>query len=298
MTNKARTPHGFGQSCLYMITTKRKLAERLGLTLPQLQKLISMGDALYREFEIKKPGKKPRKVEEPSADLKKIQGDLARYLTRIQPPDYLYCPVKGRSYITNAAVHRNSRVVKTWDVKKYFPNTPSRRVTWFFREVMKCSPDVARLLTRLATYKGHLPTGSPLSPVMAHYAFYDVWQKIARLCKDEGCVNTVYVDDLTVSGQVVPGTLKWKVRQTIHSTGLRYHKEKSFIDKAAEVTGTVLRDGKILMPNRQHKKLWLANKELRVVKDEKARVKLKKRIRGLNAQASQFRKANKQVNPS
>jgi len=281
-----------------MVTTKRKLAECLGLTLPLLSALVARGDALYREFQLKKPGKKPRQVEEPVAELKKIQGRIAGYLSRIQPPDYLYCPVKGRSYLTNAAAHRHNRVVKTWDVRKYFPNTPARRVRWFFTEVMKCSPDVADLLVKLATYKGHLPTGSPLSPVMAHYAFYDIWQEIARLCREAGCVNTVYVDDLTVSGNVVPGELKWKVRQVIYSTGLRYHKEKSFIDKPAEVTGVVLREGQLLMPNRQHRKRWLANKELRVEKNEKTRAKLKKRIKGLNAQAAQFRKVNNGLSES
>src|SRR3546814_3293780 len=47
----------------------------------------------------------------------------------------------------------------------------------------------------------------------------------------------------------------------IHRTGLRYHKLKHYVDRPAEITGVVVRDGKVVVPNRQrlkHRKTRLA----------------------------------------
>ena len=65
---------------------------------------------------------------------------------------------------------------------------------------MQCESDVAGLLTRLATYQRHLPTGSPLSPIMAYFAYYDVWEAVAEITRQHGYTLTVYVDDVYPSG--------------------------------------------------------------------------------------------------
>jgi retron-type reverse transcriptase len=260
------------------------------LEAPKLKALLHRPD-LYTEFEVLKKNGGKRLVENPKRELKIVQKRLARILGKISPPDYLFCPVKGRSYVTNAACHRHNRVVRCLDIRKYFPSTPSHRVYWFFSVVMKCEPDLANTLTKISTYSGHLPTGSPLSPIMAFFAYYNVWQAIAVIAKLHGLTLTVYIDDVTISGPTVSAAVLWEIKKAIHAVGLRYHKEKCYIDSHAEITGVIVRDGTLLAPNRQLLKLHKANQEFSNPKSFTSRQKLAGKIAGLSGQLDQIRSA-------
>lgn len=250
-----RQRHPLDQSSLYKLRSRSKLARLLGVTLAQLSAL-AMGDCLYTEFDIpKKYSLGSRHVENPQRPLKLVQARLARLLARIEPPDFLFCPVKGRCYVSNAAAHRNNRMIQCLDIKAFFPSTPQRRVFWFYHQIMKCERDIAGLLAKLACFQGHLPTGSPLSPIIAYFAYYDLWESIDQFCKKRGFTFTVYVDDVTISGAKVPRSAIWEVRQMIRKAGLHYHKEKTFVDGAAEITGVIVGDGQLCAPFRQHKKM-------------------------------------------
>jgi hypothetical protein len=193
--------------------------------------------------------------------------------------------VKRRSYVTNAQAHAGNRVIRSVDVRKYFPSTKARRVYWFFHDVLKCERDLAGLLTHISTYREHLPTGSPLSPIMSFFAHHDVWEGVAAFCVAEELTLTVYIDDCTVSGKHVSNSQMWEIKKLIHRSGLRYHKEKTYIDMPAEVTGVVVRNGTIRTPNRQLLKLRNAKKELA----ENPHVEeLQKRVGGLRGQIHQI----------
>jgi hypothetical protein len=84
---------------------------------------------------------------------------------------------------------------------------------------------------------------------LAYYAHMDVWEKVAEVAHANGCIVTIYIDDVTLSGARVPEALVWQIKQIIHRGGLRYHKEKRSVDRPAEVTGVILRQGALLLPN-------------------------------------------------
>lgn len=247
--------HPLDQSPFFKLRSKRRLADLLRVSQTELKDMSRTADQVYREFSVKKKDGTLRGVEDPARQLKLVQARIARQLSKIQPPDYLFCPVKGRCYVSNAAQHRGNRVVRCLDVQKYFPNTPSRRVFWFFHTIMQCERDVAAILASLATYRGHLPTGSPLSPIMAFFAHYDVWEAVAAICREHGYTLTIYIDDVTISAPKIDPAVMWSVKQTIHASGLRYHKEKVFHDRAAEITGVIVDDEELAVPNRQLKKM-------------------------------------------
>ena len=251
---------------------------------------MAVGPDRYRQFEIDKKGGGKRPVEDPVAPLKRVQGRIAKMLARIEPPDFLFCPVKGRCYVSNAARHRGNRVVHCLDIKKFFPNTPRVRVIWFFQTVMQCRGDVAGLLGDLCTFEGHLPTGSPLSPILAYYSYHDMWAKIAALCASKGYTLTVYVDDVTISGAKVPIADVWQVRRMIHRTGLRYHKLKHYVDVPAEVTGVIVREGRVVVPNRQRlKQRQLA---LTLQSGDSDDPRLRGRLTGITGQIRQIDRQN------
>lgn len=278
------------QSRLFKVTSPRRLAEILGLEETALRGL-AVGPNRYRQFEIEKKSGGKRPVEDPIPSLKRLQARIAKILARIAPPDFLFCPVKGRCYVGNAARHRSHRVVHTLDIKKFFPSTPRVRVIWFFETVMKCRRDVAGLLGDLCTFDGHLPTGSPLSPILAYFSYHDLWEKISAFCESKGYTLSIYVDDVTVSGAKVPVSDIWQIQQMIHATGLRYHKQKRYVDRPAEITGVIVKGDEVVAPHRQRLKHRATTLELRHGKGEKEL--LRGRLAGLNGQIRQIEAANR-----
>jgi hypothetical protein len=282
--------HKLDQSALYKLRSRKKLAHLLSLTPAALKQIIDT-PATYREdaIEVKRPnGKiKIRQIQEPRGLLRAIHERAKHLLSRIEPPGFLFCPVKRRSYVGNAAQHASAAEIRTVDVKDYFTSTLRRRVFWFFNTIMQCERDVAAILAHLLTVNGHVPTGSPVSPILCFYAFYDMWTEIAEIAIKQGCKITVYMDDLTISGPVVPEWLMWDIRQEIHSHGLKYHKERRFTGGFGEVTGVVLRDGKTVLPNRQRKKAYEVGGQIRTLPDGDEKQALQRQLSGLRAQRRQ-----------
>lgn len=58
------------------------------------------------------------------------------------------------------------------------------------------SKDVAKIMTDLTTYKNKLVTGSPTSG----YLYEDMFTEINEFVTKENMIMTLYVDDITISG--------------------------------------------------------------------------------------------------
>jgi hypothetical protein len=233
-----------------------RLAQLLGVSPNALKDELRSG-LKYREWDEEKASGGFRHIEDPNPKLKGMQEKLARLLMQIEPPEYLMCPAKGRSTFDNALVHAGSRVVRNIDIRSYFPSTPEKRVMWFFRAYLQCSRDVAYQLTKLSCLNGHLPTGSPLSPILSHFAFRSMWDELASLCRENGIKFTVWIDDITLSGSNVPGALLWQIKKIIAKNELRYHKQCQYFDSSARITGLIARSDKsICLPHRHFLKLY------------------------------------------
>ena len=128
---------------------------------------------------------------------------------------------------------------------------------------------------------------------MAYYAHVDIWEKVAELARQHGCVITIYIDDVTLSGAKVPVKLVWAIKQLIHGGGLRYHKEKRAVSRRCEVTGVVLHNGGMLPANRHRNKL----RKLKQAKDRERRPFASKsllgQLAGMKGHVAQIAAANK-----
>jgi retron-type reverse transcriptase len=281
------------QSKFYKVTTRRKLASIFGITEVEIHKLWAMPIPFSsRQIEVLRNGViKTRHVQEPRGTLRPIHSRTRKLLSRIEPPDFLFCPVKGRSYVGNAAVHINSKEIRTLDVANYFPSTPRHRVFWFFETVMKCNRDVASILAKLLTANGNLATGSTVSPILSFYAFRDMWLTIADLARAANCTLSVYMDDVTVSGESVPESLMWQIRQQVHSRGLKYHKERHYRGGMGEVTGVIVRDQKTVLPNRQRKKVYDLRAALRDTQNADNAEAIQRKILGMTTQQKQVERS-------
>lgn len=286
--------HKERDSVFYTLASRSKLARVLFTSERKLNALIEASDR-YRTFTKPKKSGGTRLISAPRDDLKRLQSRIADLLQRIEPPDFLSAPVCGRSYVDNAAVHLGARAFRLLDIEDFFPSCTDNRVIWFFNKRMRCSIDVAVMLSKIATEAGCLPQGSPCSPILAYFSYVDMWEDIDRAVRNAGCRLTVYADDVTISGTVVPEEVVWTIKRTLYRFGHRYNvaKEKSRIDKPAEITGVIVSGNALLLPNRQHKSLHRARQDLKGIGSGTARRKLEQRLAGRKAQAEQVLKHGK-----
>lgn len=283
------TGYTLDQCALYSLKTKPQLASRIGRAAKFIKNRANKPD-LYRIWNESKKSGGSRTIEAPREDLKAIQKRIADLLQRVLPPGYLFSPVKGRSYVENAIAHCGSKEVRLLDVANYFGNCSATSVFGFFHDRMKCTPDVAWLLTGLTTREGHLPQGSPCSPILSFYSCQPMWDKISKLVRDAGCIITIYVDDITVSGSMVPEKLIWEIKQALRNYGHTHQrkKERRHVGRAAEITGLMVSQVKFCVPHRHYKKMQAARLEARTTDDEKTKMSSLARARSLESQVQRL----------
>lgn len=246
------------QSPLYKISSKRKLAELLKIDLVAIESAHL--SELICQYRIFRDPKTTRFITEPVKELKVIHQRLLNLFARITPREYVHSATKKRSYRTNAEQHLDGVNVLKIDIKKFFPSVQFHYVHNFFINVMQCSPDVATILAKLCTVKTnkhgvHLPTGSCISPILSFLVNRELFDRINNMCRDKGCIFTLYVDDFTISGENASRALLSEIAGEIFKSGYGYHKIRTFQGTPAIVTGLVLNNGKLSLPNERQKKI-------------------------------------------
>lgn len=264
MTSKRKKSYPIHQCALYKCRTKKKLFELLQTTPTKLAELRS-APKLYHPLKKPKKDGTYREVLAPRGDLKRIQKRVAELLLRVETPDYLMAPVRGRSNIDNAARHKGERSFHLLDVEDFYPRCSANKIASFFSKDLGCPPDVVKILLELTTLNGSLPAGSPASPSLAFWAYKSMWDEISDIANEAGCKLTVYIDDITISGTLIPGSAVYRIKEQLkqHGHNFKEKKEASQIDGTVEVTGVILQpSGKMALPNKQHRDMHLLRNEV------------------------------------
>jgi hypothetical protein len=297
MSRRGRS-YDLDQCALYRCNTRRKLFKLLQTSAAKYAELRAAPD-LYRQMRKPKKNGGTREILAPRHDLKRIQKRISELLMRVKAPDFLMSPVRGRSNIDNAQAHRNAASHRLLDIEDFYPNCSAAKVAWFFGSVMKCPPDVVKTLTWLTTWKGALPQGSPASPILAYFAYRDMWHEIDAHVRGVGNRLTVYVDDLTVSGDVVRSETIWTIKQILYRHGHRTKdaKEEARHGTPVTVTGVVLRDDQMLLPNSQHRKRHRVRKALERLPEGLERVHAQAVLDGYNEGERQILARNHKAVP-
>jgi RNA-directed DNA polymerase len=223
-----------------LMLSLNRLAWTLGIRRITLEELATAAASHYHPFLLKRPGKKPRQIDNPDPQLKSVQGTINRMLLKDFPfPEYVHGGIKGRSPYTNAREHLNKRSVVRLDVRDFFPSITDQQVYSVWIQKLGCSRPVASLLTALTTYHRHLPQGAPTSSSLANLMLLDADMEIYQAASQAGCSYTRYVDDLILSGDH-PQALIEGALQALQKTGFRISRKKLLIMRAdcpQEVTG-------------------------------------------------------------
>ena len=247
---KSTKLYDFTRSPLYGLSNKSELARLLGTDRKTLVK-IAKNKNNYNVFYITKNSKK-RQVQEPKKYLKKLSSKLQILISRISTPDYLHSGVKNRYYVSNAATHLNNKYVVTTDIRSFYPSCDKEYVFRLFKNTFKVSEDVAWLITDLFTYNGKIPTGSPVSQIIAYWAFKVTFDKIHDFSQKNGVEFSLYVDDMTFSSsKPISKSFISLIQKDLKKVSLSLHKGKTVFyhpEAAKRITGCDVKDNQLFVP--------------------------------------------------
>lgn len=284
---KAKKFYRLEDSQFYKLQSKKKLATLLFTSVTALEGMADKSVQHYEYWEEEKADGSMRPLCRPHEGLDKVQSRISYLLACIKTPDYVHAPVPGKTYVTNAAVHRGSRSFALLDIENFYPSCREEKVVSFFKNKMMCSLDVAVILARLCCDKGSLPQGASTSPILSYWTYSQMWDSICAICSKAGNKFTLYLDDLSISGDQVLGQTLWQVRKQVRKHGLKIKESKTrrLLNKPADITGAIVSGEELRLPNCQHQKLSLSQSQFS--KPGGDRVRKANVLRGRRAQAKQ-----------
>ena len=226
---------------------------------------------------------KPRLIEAPSQELKDIQSRLKDFLHLCDFPDFVFSGVKKKTYIENATTHKKCKYLFKADISAFFPNISRNTIYSFFKNDLRTSPDVAKILTDICTVdiskaiedngvvkefveskgirqRNHLCTGSPSSQLLSYLVNRKMFEELNTIAINNNYTFTVYVDDIFFSSQKpISKNIQNKILNTITKYGYNISKSKVTYylpSEYKEVTGVIVTpDNKLIVTNKLKKKL-------------------------------------------
>ncbi|SJN27075.1 reverse transcriptase family protein [Psychrobacter sp. JB385] len=206
---------------LPLINKHTQLADAVNLSVPQLKGLCYQREVAtnipYTHFTINKRNGTPRQIWSPIPRLKFVQRwILENILNNLTTHGAAHGFVRGKSIVTNAAVHSNSALLIKLDVKDFFPSVHWRRVKGVFRHA-GYPEQIATLLALLCTESPRqmvqqngktyyvalsdraLPQGAPTSPALTNIVCINLDRRLTGLADKVGLRYSRYADDLTFS---------------------------------------------------------------------------------------------------
>lgn len=101
---------------------------------------------------------------------------------------------------------------------------------------------------------------------------------------------TVYVDDFTVTGELATREIYNRMISVVESHGFACHKEVFFRPSGAkEITGVLILENEMLLPNRRHKKLHDRFIDLDGVRTDEQFIQVARSVVGMMESSDQIR---------
>jgi len=197
-----------------MIKSLRHFEAVIGYKTSQIDNVISNLEKYYNIFPLQKKSGKIRMITSSESVLRDLHDRLNnRIFSHINLPYFITGSVKERSAVLNAKYHSGKKYHFQTDLVSYF-NFISNKFVYATLVELGLSADVASYITKLTTYKGHLPQGAPTSPFLCNIVGLKIFDyDIIEFCKQKNLVYTRYIDDLTFSAdhdlkEYIPELLK------------------------------------------------------------------------------------------
>jgi hypothetical protein len=238
------------------LTSKKRLAQFLKCAVGDLPLLQS--DELYNIFT-----DKGRQIEEPVGLRKRVHEAFFKELKTEETPDWLYS-CRGKGYIMNAQAHSlaNTYALKV-DIRKFYRNCDRKHVFQFFldKKYYALEGDIAGIISDILTFEGHIPTGSPVSQLVAFWSYYDCFDEISRFATANGVIFSLYVDDMVFSCEnYISANFECRVSKILDRYSLKPNEKKTKRYRKSEdklITGVIVtQNGTLDVPNKLRKKVY------------------------------------------
>lgn len=192
---------------------------------------------------------KKRIITPSKLQLKKVQKNINKYiLGRIPFPNYIFGGARAKDNVLNAKQHQGKKFKFITDLKDFFPRITNKMVYEMFVS-HNFSPDVAGLLTRITTYKGHLPQGAPTSTHIANLVFIKTGNELQQLATEYNITFTSFVDDLTFSSKFDFKHLVPTIIEIITKNGFIINQNKTHYQTSyPSITGVICCNNKLAAP--------------------------------------------------
>ncbi len=271
------------------IGSPTKLAWKIHIPREKLEGVASDVARFYSPYMNRKPGRKPRWVDQPTGLLKQIQKQLNEIILKKLPlPDCMKGGVSGRHPLAHPCLHVGREVVVTIDIKDCFQSITRAQVFRVWRHSVNCSPTVAHLLTRLTTYWGHLPTGAPTSTMLANLVLVPVVLEVQSIAQERCIRFSQYIDDGAMSGAQLDDSLILEVVRVFSKHGFRIGRKKVKVRRSGSqqmVTGKVV-NKRLSIPREKRRKIRPALHQLSMLQPgspsyKSSRLSVEGRIRAI-----------------
>ncbi len=241
-------------SALYNISTKGWLEKVLEASISK----IKLEAGAYSVFDLEQ-GEKFREIQAPKFKLDLLHTRVASLLCRIKVSEHLHSGIKGKSNLSNAKAHLGHHPALTMDLRRFYPSVSQSSIFTFFKETMNCADDVAGILAELCCYKGRLPTGSRLSMPLSYWSNIRMFQSIQALCDANDIRFTLFVDDMTFSGESVTPHFASKITKIVESAGMEISENKTRYyskSKPKLITGVIVDGDTLKVRNKHHNAIY------------------------------------------
>ncbi|KAF2334559.1 reverse transcriptase family protein [Flavobacterium nitrogenifigens] len=223
---------------------------------------------------------KKRVIRPSKKRLKGIQSKIKdRILSKIELPDNVHGGVKKKSNITNAKQHQGNKYQFATDLKDFYPSIKSKIIHDTFVK-LGYNKQFAFYMTKLTTWKGELPQGTPTSTHLSNIIFLETDYKLIKICNENNITYTRYIDDLTFSSQKDIQEFIPVFLNIIKDSGVKISHRKTEYKGNQNITGINIFLNKIDAP------------EKIILKAEEENI-AEKKIKPYNSYLSNIRKTNK-----
>lgn len=231
----------------------------IGMAISNLTKMLFSEERFYTQAKIPKKCGGYRELDIPSVELKYIQRwILDNILSNIKVSDYATGFCTNKSILDNAVVHLGKYCIVNLDIKDFFPSITFERVYRIF-SYYGYTNEVSFALTKLCTFRGKLPQGSPASPYLSNICCLRLDYRLnAVACKYEASYSR-YADDITFSGNNDIKSIITVASKIIIDEQFSVNDKKTRIaypHQRQEVTGLLVNGSQVRIPKNYKRNLY------------------------------------------
>lgn len=183
-------------SCL----TRDNLSKSLSITSDKLINFTKSPKKFYYKKSKRKKNGGTRILEIPIHSLKLVQKYLLKKILYKLPISPMLFGGPGSSTKKAVISHTQKATVTAMDINNFYPSIKSYHIRNVFLQ-HKATKEIAEILTRLVTYKNHLPQGAPTSTYVGLLVLQSAAQQIEKMLKKIPRSSfSIYIDDIIISG--------------------------------------------------------------------------------------------------